>query len=273
MVQGIESAIIRKLAARMHVSSSNAISGLHLRKKKVWEMISADWRGETFSQTIQPFYMNVAKGAATSSATNGNVSLAESYRNMHGFVTNFKRVSALCIIGSDFQDQHGLLINPNSMLISRQLYPVFGECKTSINRDILFPANMYGKRDSRYEYDSTYDIDWTDKRDTGVTSRGANTVEKWREMHRARLVLLTNANVMANRVVEILSGLPELKSSLRQFIDSFSISDFARGYTDVGFTEGLSCLPDCNFFGEFLAYKDETSWNKLFLSTFLVDVT
>ncbi|CAL3966606.1 unnamed protein product [Diplocarpon coronariae] len=159
--------------------------------------------------------MATAKGACppTSPARNGKLSLAESYREIHGRIVD--------------------------------------------------------------TYDSNCDVDWDDKRDVlswrGVNSGGANTVENWKDMHRARLVLLTIAAVVSSRAVGTLSEAPELKGSY-QSLDSFQVSEFARRHTDVGFTACISCLPDCNFLGEFIAHKNKTTTSEQFLSKFLVDV-
>ncbi|EKD19580.1 hypothetical protein MBM_02817 [Drepanopeziza brunnea f. sp. 'multigermtubi' MB_m1] len=324
---GIEPANIRKLAAYMH-KTSDGISGMHIRNKKVKEMTNANWRIEAFRKSIRPFvkflpdieistnihdqprvvfsqglsnlydpknqfsrdyrsevfgasrepYMSIAQEACPplSRARNQTVGFESDWRrDIHGFVTNFNRSSDLCVVGPDIQDKHGLLFASSTMTASRQLLPVFGECKTNINSDILFPANMYTMSDNRYVYDKTYDVDWADKNDTlmwrGVTSGVANTIDNWEQMHRSRLVLLTNATIQADKEVQILSGDPDLKSSYHTS-NNFNASDFAAQHTDVSFTAGISCLPGCVFLGNFLSYKTVSELSKQFMSKYLIDV-
>ncbi|KAJ5050667.1 uncharacterized protein L3040_002542 [Drepanopeziza brunnea f. sp. 'multigermtubi'] len=350
---GIEPANIRKLAAYMH-KTSDGISGMHIRNKKVKEMTNANWREEAFRKSIRPFvkflpdidismnihdqprvavpwddmqellrlevanrhinpdtlpqfsqglsnlydaktsspetidpnffgasrepYMSIAQEACPPlfQARNQTVGFGSDWhRGIHGFITNSNRSSDLRVVGPDIQDKHGLLFASSTMTASRQLLPIFGECKTNINSDILFPANMYTMSDNRYVYDETYDIDWAEKNDTllwrGVTSRGANTIDNWEQMHRSRLVLLTNATIQADKEVQILSEDPDLKSSYHTF-NHFNASDFAAQHTDVSFTAGISCLPDCKFLGNFLSYKTVSELSKQFMSKYLIDV-
>lgn len=52
-----------------------------------------------------------------------------------GIVTNFNRSSDLCTIGPLIQDKHGFLFSSSSLVASKKLVPVFGECKVNINND------------------------------------------------------------------------------------------------------------------------------------------
>ena len=174
---------------------------------------------------------------------------------------------------SALQDKHGFLFAPSSILASRQLLPIFGECKVNVNNDILFPANMYYANDERYRYNSTYDYDWNDKDDNmiwrGVTSGGTNTADNWKNMHRQRLVLMTNNTVMANENVRIMTQ----KSQGRYVnLDSFWPSAFAKKHTDVGFTEAIACVPDCSFYDDVWTYRNMTTLGEQFISKYLVDV-
>ncbi|KAK0125360.1 hypothetical protein ONS95_000618 [Cadophora gregata] len=211
-----------------------------------------------------------------SRARNQTVSLGEAgYRDNYGFVTNFNRSSDLCVVGPDIQHKHGLLFAPSSMMVSKQLLPIFGECKVNINSDILFPANMYYMDDERYLYDPKFDYDWDDKKDTlmwrGVTSGGTNTAENWQSMHRQRLVLFTNGTYMANKEARVLSEDPDLKGAYHMF-NHFNISDFSARHTDVGFTGAIACIPDCTFYDTLISFKNVTTLAEQFLSKFLIDV-
>lgn len=196
--------------------------------------------------------------------------------NEGGFITNFNLSSDLCTVGPEVQSKHGYLFAPSTIVASKKLLPIFGECKVNVNNDILFPANMYYKDDQRYAYDPEYDYDWDDKEDNmiwrGVTSGGTNTADNWRDMHRQRLVLLTNATVMASEDVRIMSeSLDRMKGDYENF-DHFIPSEFAKKYTDIGFTEAFACFPDCGFYDGVWTYKNMTTLSQQFESKYVIDV-
>ncbi len=198
------------------------------------------------------------------------------YKNPQGgFITNFNRSSDLCTIGPEIENKHGFLFAASTVIASKKLLPVFGECKVNVNSDILFPANMYYQQDERYAYDSTYDYDWDDKDDTliwrGVTSGGTSTADNWMNFHRQRFVLLTNGTVMADKEVRVLSETISRKGDYVNF-DHFCPKDFANKHTDVGFTESWACIPDCSYYDEVWTYKNMTSMSKQFESKYVVDV-
>jgi hypothetical protein len=167
-------------------------------------------------------YMLIAKEACPpeSHARDGGFSMSSAealYKDTKGgFVTNFNRSSDLCTVGPEIQDEHGFLFAPSTIVASKKLLPIFGECKVNVNSDILFPANMYYANDERYAYDDTFDYDWDDKDDImiwrGVTSGGTNTAENWKQMHRQRLVLMTNGTVMNGKEVRIMTQATDKKS-------------------------------------------------------------
>ncbi|KAI9649153.1 hypothetical protein NHQ30_001720 [Ciborinia camelliae] len=194
-----------------------------------------------------------------------------------GFITNFNLSSDLCTIGPEVQEKHGFLYASSSITASKLPLPVFGECKVNINNDILFPANKYyDYEDARYAYDPTGDISWDDKADSmiwrGVTSGGTNTAETWKNMHRQRLALLTNGTVMKDTNVNIMAMDPDNAGKYKPF-DQFQPSEFATEYTDVGFTEHASCVPEgCPFYDDVWTYKPPIELTDQFKSKFLIDV-
>ena len=224
-------------------------------------------------------YMLIAKEACPpeSHARNESSTMAAAeslYKDARGgFVTNFNRSSDLCTIGPEIQDKHGFLYAASTIIASKQLLPIFGECKVNVNSDILFPANMYYANDERYRYNSTFDYDWDDKDDVmiwrGVTSGGTNTADNWKNMHRQRLALMTNETVMARKEVRIMSQ--NAPAEYANF-DHFRPGVFAQQHTDVGFTEAFACVPDCSFYDDVWTYKNMTPLGEQFVSKFLVDV-
>ena len=226
-------------------------------------------------------YMLIAKEACPpdSHARDGISSLGAAealYKSPEGgFIINFNRSSDLCTVGPEIENKHGFLFAPSTVLASRSLLPIFGECKVNVNSDILFPANMYYADDARYAYDPTYDYDWDDKEDSmiwrGVTSGGTNTAENWKDMHRQRLVLITNSTIMADKEVRIMQQHPG-KSGTYDNFDQFKPSSFAQAHTDIGFTEAFACHPDCGFYDGVWTYKNMTTLSEQFKYKFVVDV-
>jgi len=193
-----------------------------------------------------------------------------------GLITNFNLTSDLCTVGPRIQDKHGLLYSSSSMVATKRLVPIFGECKVNINSDILFPANMYWKHDKRYDYDSKNDLEWEDKKDImiwrGVTSGGTQNAENWQRMHRQRLVMLVNATDMTGKEVRILTEQPEKKGEYENYRE-FHPSQFAESHTDVGFTETWGCFPDdCPFYKDVWTLKEEIPIGEQFINKIVVDV-
>ncbi len=192
-----------------------------------------------------------------------------------GIITNFNRSSDLCTVGPEIKDKHGFLFSSSSVVATKRLVPIFGECKVNVNSDILFPANMYWKHDERYDYSAKHDVDWNEKKDViiwrGVTSGGTQLKDNWDRMHRQRLVILANATAIADRAVRILSEQPERKGEYENY-RQFNPSEFAKNHTDVGFTQMWGCTPDCSFYDTVFSVKDEVPLTDQFRDKFLVDV-
>ena len=228
-------------------------------------------------------YMEVASLAcppespARKPPSNDHTAPDSTYKDrLGGLVTNFNLSSDLCTIGPQIQDKHGLLYAASSMLPTKRLVPIFGECKVNINSDILFPANMYYKHDERYDYDSTHDIPWEEKADTmiwrGVTSGGTQNSENYHRMHRQRLVQFVNGTHMNGKEVRILTEQPEKRGEYENYRD-FHPSAFANEHVDVGFTETWGCDPkECPFYADVFALKPSVSLGDQFQNKFLVDV-
>ena len=192
-----------------------------------------------------------------------------------GLVRNFNLSSDLCTVGPTIQDLHGMLYSPSSILASHTLVPIFGECKTSVNSDILFPANMYYKHDDRYDYSDISDFSWKDKSDKmiwrGVTSGGVQIEDNWDRMHRQRLVQLLNSTYLndTDKTVKILarpsSGDPYSENN-------FHPAMFAEPHTDIGFVKPMSCVPDCHFYDTVFQWLSEIPMPEHFKYKYLIDV-
>ena len=224
-------------------------------------------------------YMDIVKTAcppeslARQNTTNGADAMYKDH--LGGLVKNFNRTSDLCTVGPQIQDLHGLLFSSSSMIATKRLVPIFGECKVNVNSDILFPANMYYRHDERYDYDDKFDVDWEKKADImvwrGVTSGGTQTAENWRNLHRQRLVMRLNSTLMVGNEVRVLTETPEKKGEYENF-RGFRPAKFARNYTDIGFTETWGCVPDCNFYKDVWTLKEMIPLAETFKNKFVVDV-
>lgn len=226
-------------------------------------------------------YMDIASAACPpeSPARTNQTAIAEAdamYKDrLGGLIRNFNRSTDLCVIGPSIKDLHGLLFSSSSMVPTKRLVPIFGECKVNVNNDILFPANMYWKHDERYDYDGKNDVKWEDKADKvmwrGVTSGGAQNVDNWRRLHRQRLVMDLNGTELAGKEVRVLTEQPEKRGEYENYRE-FRPSKFAEEHSDVGFTETWGCVPDCSFYDNVWTLKPQVPLPEQFKSKFLLDV-
>lgn len=226
-------------------------------------------------------YMDIARTACPpeSHAAKNDSDKADTettYKNrLGGIITNFNLSSDLCTVGPEIQDKHGFLFSGSTVIATKKLVPIFGECKVNVNSDILFPANMYWKHDERYDYSSKHDEHWDKKKDVmfwrGVTSGGTQNADNWRRMHRQRLVLDTNGTEMKDQEVRILTEQPEKRGEYENY-RQFHPSKFAVNHTDVGFTETWGCFPDCGFYDNVWTLKEQVPLPDQFRYKFLVDV-
>lgn len=248
------------------------------------ERLDAEWFGRPGKQ-----YMEIAGLACPpESPARSNLSIAEAdalYKSPYGgLVTNFNLSTDLCTVGPAIQDLHGFLYSASSIVASKKLVPVFGECKVDINSDILFPANMYWKHDERYDYSDKEDLPWEEKADNmiwrGVTSGGVQIPENWKTMHRQRLVQLMNGTQVAldGKEVTVLSQPPTAADQVRENgqyenFRHFQPSLFANNHTDIGFVEAWGCVPgDCPFYNDVFSFKPSVSLTGQFKSKYLIDV-
>lgn len=248
------------------------------------ERLDAEWFPRPGKQ-----YMELASLACPpDSPARANMSIVAAdamYKHtLGGIITNFNRSTDLCVVGPAIQNLHGFLYSASSIVASKKLLPVFGECKANVNSDILFPANMYYTNDDRYDYSSQDDLAWEDKNDTmvwrGVTSGGVQLAENWSNMHRQRLVQLLNGTHMsiAGREVTVVSETPQSPNAVAgnrsyENFHHFHPSLFAEQHTDVGFVEAWGCLPDdCPFYKDVFSFKPQISLSSQFRDKYLIDV-
>ncbi|KAJ5793963.1 Lipopolysaccharide-modifying protein [Penicillium paradoxum] len=267
-------ALTRSLPIDAHDGFTPGMKHLYEEGSGIEDAMDPSW----FSIAGKP-YMDFAKESCDpdSPARNDNFTVEDADRLYKspsgGFVTNFTASSDLCTVGPVLGEKHGFLFSASSNLITRKLIPVFSECKVSVNNDILFPANMYFLNDKRYVYNSRHDYEWEDKTDTllwrGVTSGGVQLADNWQRMHRQRFVHVTNSTEMRAMSVSILS---ETSRGQYRNYSNFYPGKFSSDHFDVGFTEGLGCIPDCSFYDGVLTYKKPKAFSQQFKTKYLVDI-
>jgi hypothetical protein len=248
------------------------------------ERLNPEWFNRAGQQ-----YMEIASLACPpESPARSNLSIAEAdamYKSDYGgIVTNFNLSSDLCTIGPAIQNLHGFLYSSSSVVASKLLLPVFGECKVNVNSDILFPANMYWRHDERYDYSDKEDVSWEEKKDDmiwrGVTSGGVQIPENWRTMHRQRLVQLLNGTYMAleGKEVAVLTLPPTADDQYQpnatyENFRRFQPALFANEHTDAGFVEAWGCIPEkCPFYNDVFSFKPQVGLSSQFKSKYLIDV-
>ena len=257
-----------------------------LKLKKPEEDKSERLNPEWFNRAGRQYMELASQACPPESPARSNLTITEAdamYKGLGGLVSNFNLSSDLCTVGPAVQNLHGFLYSSSSIIASKLLLPVFGECKVSVNSDILFPANMYWKKDIRYDYSDKGDLAWDKKKEDmiwrGVTSGGVQLSENWRTMHRQRLVQLLNGTYMAleGREVPVLTQPPTADDQMQQAstyetFHRFQPSLFANEHTDVGFVEAWGCVPNCSFYNDIFSWKPQVDLTDQFRSKYLIDV-
>lgn len=243
-------------------------------------------KGEWFRAPGKPYMDLVAPACPPESYARNNATMdpaaAEAaYKLPHsgGLVSNFNISSDLCTVGPAISELHGFLFSASTIVATRKLVPVFGECKVNVNNDILFPANMYYKQDERYEYNGAKDTVWEDKSTRlfwrGITSGGVQTKDNWRRLHRHRLVLMTNSSAVKTSGTKetILNWVGDEDKTYTE-ASKWGPEVFAEEYTDVGFPEMKWCVPDteCGWLKEWFHEVSQTTLTDQFGFKYLVDI-
>ena len=112
-----------------------------------------------------------------------------------GYVGNWTIAKNICV-RPELHALHGAFVEPVSFSTTQHLLPLFGECKLSVNNEILLPAAMYWSDSKQYSGGPEHGGSWEKKRDEvvwrGVASGGRNKKENWKFLHRHRFVSMMN---------------------------------------------------------------------------------
>ncbi|ODV89140.1 glycosyltransferase family 90 protein, partial [Tortispora caseinolytica NRRL Y-17796] len=177
---------------------------------------------------------------------------AERYLSPSGkFVQDLNISKDICTIGPYAKMEHGYLLAPIWGVITRNLVPIFAECKMNVNNDILYPANMYFTTDQRYVILSDDNEVFEQKVNAavwrGVSSEGDNRKDMWNYFQRHRLINLFNSSRVHEHdpwTYRHFCDSSEPRSSLLPNSTIFCYDDpedFLEQHTDMGFTDFPWC--------------------------------
>ncbi|KAK3325130.1 capsule associated protein [Apodospora peruviana] len=117
-----------------------------------------------------------------------------------GYVKNFTAASDPCL-QPHLRTYHASFVEPVSMSTAKELIPLFGGSKLSMNNEILIPGAMYITEDAFYSGGDTHGPPWDKKKDgivwRGVASGGRNKPDNWWHFQRHRLVEMLNGTTVS----------------------------------------------------------------------------
>ncbi|KAI1399782.1 glycosyltransferase family 90 protein [Hypoxylon fuscum] len=118
----------------------------------------------------------------------------------NGYVRNSTAAMDPCY-QPHLRGMHGTFVEPLTMSTSKELIPLFGGCKLTVNNEILIPGAMYLTDDPFYSGGNTHGPPWRQKIDgvvwRGVASGGRNKKENWMHFQRHRLIEMLNGTTVS----------------------------------------------------------------------------
>ena len=172
-----------------------------------------------------------------------------------GYIYNFTAAMDPCL-QPHLRGMHGTFIEAISMSTTKQLMPVFGECKLPTNNELLIPSAMYLGDDERTDYSggNFRGIPWAEKKDgllwRGAASGARNKDDNWWHNHRHRFVQMLNGTTVAQLEAGDLSAAPSFRLPPPES-DAFSIpsrqsgrlGEWVSSFSDVAFNTFI-CSPE-----------------------------
>jgi hypothetical protein len=111
-----------------------------------------------------------------------------------GLLSNVSMSKDVCL-NPELRKLHGMFMEPQTLIMTHTLVPIFSQAKPSCFQDLLYPSPFYWAKLDEHEYAEEQDLDWEHKQNTvywaGSTTGGYSTTENWRSLQRQRLTLLT----------------------------------------------------------------------------------
>ncbi|KAH9994593.1 glycosyltransferase family 90 protein [Xylariaceae sp. FL0662B] len=198
-----------------------------------------------------------------------------------GYVRNSTASIDPCI-QPHLRGMHGTFVEPLSMSVSKELIPLFGGCKLSVNNEILIPGAMYLTDDPLYSGGETHGPPWSRKRDgtiwRGVASGGRNKKENWTHFQRHRLVEMLNGTTVSSIEENSARAMTFEMPSMRQYDfprrREGTIGDWLKGFADAGFVN-LLCFPadsNCTYLRSYFTEVEGVPMKKQYEYKFMPDV-
>ena len=183
---------------------------------------------------------------------------------------------------------HGSLIEPVSVSISKELFPLFGGSKLPTNNEILIPGAMYLSDNEFYSGGADHGPEWEEKTSTmtwrGVGSGGRHKAENWRHFQRLRLIEMLNGTTVSN--IELHNGsamtfdMPQVNKYKSALGQPGRMGKWLSENADAGFVE-LLCYPSkdpndpkdtyCDYLSEYFHEVKSRPMSEQYTSKFFAD--
>jgi hypothetical protein len=174
-----------------------------------------------------------------------------------GYIRNFTASMDPCL-QPHLRGMHGTFVEAISMSTTKQLMPLFGECKLTTNNDILIPAAVYLAEDEREDYSGGNETGgpWHLKKN-GVVWRGAasglrNKQDNWWHNHRHRFVQMLNGTTLSALEAGDAAAAPTFRllppstnhpyPTIAALQQTHALGAWVSTFSDVGFTT-MVCYP------------------------------
>jgi hypothetical protein len=212
-----------------------------------------------------------------------------------GYIKNFTTAQDPCL-QPHMRGMHGTYIEAISMSTSRQLVPIFGECKLPTNNEILIPSAMYVAEDVRKDYSggNARGGPWDQKKNSmlwrGAASGARNKADSWWHNHRHRFVQMMNGTTVAAVEAGDEAAGPTFRLlppdndpyNLRARREG-KLGEWISTWSDVGFTnmlcdpedyasDGKKKLKTCKHHDAYLSLAEGMPFEKQYDSKYLADV-
>jgi hypothetical protein len=244
-----------------------------------------EWRSDGITQ-----YWNYARAGCSPDTPGRNVSASTDYNlppsfpdpwrpdfSENGYIKNFTAASDPCL-QPHLRALHGTFVEPISMSTTKELIPMFGGCKLTVNNEIVIPGAMYLDENPSYSGGTTHGPPWKDKKARvvwrGVASGGRAKRDNWTHLHRQRLVQMLNATAVSNSEVNGNRAMTFELASLDKYDfprrREGTIGSWLASIADAGFVN-WGCGEDCDFIGPYFHSVDSIPMKDQYEVKFIPD--
>lgn len=241
-----------------------------------------------------PRYWDLARAACTPDSPSRNVSALQDYSlppafpydwnsafSYEGYVQNFTASTDACT-QPHLRALHGTFVEPLTMSTTKELIPLFGGCKLTMNNEIVIPGAMYLTDDPFYSGGDSHGPTWEQKREgivwRGVASGGRHKAENWMHFQRLRLIEMLNGttvtNLETNGARAMTFELPPVQRYDFQRRRDGTLGKWLSGMSDAGFVD-LLCFPresNCDYLAPYFRKVDSVSMKDQYVNKFIPDV-